>query len=247
MNKIKVLGINGSPRKGNSRFLLDKAIEYAENMKDYNIETTIYSFRAKEFKPCLGCDYCGRNEGECVHNDDFAELKEMWLDSDVILYSVPVYHMSMPGQVKCFIDRLGNSFFATFDSTFEEEEETLPKLLKTIGTITQGAHIFSGQEHTITDLINHALMMQSIPVVGDMWESYIGAAGWTSNKMDKKALKELYQNNNYAAEIAVEASEKIARRSIEMAAIIQNGVKANKEKLASQEHYNVYLNMLDDK
>ena len=29
--------------------------------------------------------------------------------ADAHLYSVPVYHVGIPGQVKCFIDRLGNT------------------------------------------------------------------------------------------------------------------------------------------
>lgn len=54
--------------------------------------------------------------------------------------------------------------------------------------IAQGMHLSSGQEHALTDLINHALVMQSIPVTGDIWESYIGAAGRTLNV--RSGLKE---------------------------------------------------------
>ncbi len=239
--KLKVLGINGSPRKGNSEFLLNKALDYIKNVDNFDLEIDRYSFRGKEFKACIACGYCGRNEGECVFDDDFAELKDKWLAADVILYSVPVYHMSIPGQVKCFIDRLGNSFFATFSSNFPEDKDTLPKLLKVIGSIVQGAHIFSGQEHTITDLINHALLMQSIPVVGDMWESYIGAAGWTNSKIDREAMEKDFKDGDFDVQIAVEASEKIALRSVEMAAIIKSGTEVNRDYLINDNHYKPFL------
>lgn len=240
--KINVLGINGSPRKGNSQFLLDKALDYISRMKDIKVEIESYSFRGKEMKPCIACGYCARNNGKCVHKDDFEELKNLWLDADVILYSIPVYHMSMPGQVKCFIDRLGNSLFSNFKDIFDAEVNTLPKLLKVIGCITQGIHIFSGQEHTITDIINHALVMQSIPVIGDMWESYIGAAGWTNNKGELTALKEDFERGDFDARVAVEATEKIAQRAIELAMIIKSGVLKNKSYFVQQTHYLPLLN-----
>lgn len=244
--EIKILGINGSPRKGNSEFLLTKGLDYVTHLNDFDVKIEKYLFRGKEFKPCIGCGYCGKNEGKCVHNDDFAELKNKWLQADVIIYSVPVYHMSMPGQVKCFIDRLGNCFFGTYKDLFDSDKNTLPKLMKVIGSIVQGIHLFSGQEHTLTDLINHALLMQSIPVAGDMWESYMGAAGWTNNKIDRNAMEEDFKKGNFDTRVAVEASEKLVKRAVEMAAIIKSGLKEHKEQLIKDNHYIPVLNRIKD-
>ena len=241
--EIKILGISGSPRKGNSEFLLTKGLDYVSNLNDFDVKIEKYLFKGKEFKPCIGCGYCGKNEGKCVHNDDFAELKNKWLQADVIIYSLPVYHMGIPGQVKCFIDRLGNSLFGTYKNLFGSGEDTLPRLMKVIGGIVQGAHIFSGQEHTLTDLINHALMMQSIPVTGDMWKSYIGAAGWTNNKIDRNAMEDDFKKGNFDTRVAVEASEKLIKRAVEMAAIIKSGLKEHKKQLIKDSHYipNYYI------
>ena len=41
-------------------------------------------------------------------------------------------------------------------------------------------------------VINHALICGCIPVAGDMWESYIGAGGWTLNQESRSALKDQY-------------------------------------------------------
>ncbi len=152
--------------------------------------------------------------------------------------------MSMPGQVKCFLDRLGNSFFGTYKELFEEGHDTLPKLLKVIGSITQGAHIFSGQEHTLTDLINHALLMQSIPVVGDMWESYIGAAGWTNGRIERDSMKEEYNKGNFDTTIAVRASRKLVQRAVEMAVIVKSGLIDHKEYLSNDNHYKPVINRI---
>lgn len=155
--------------------------------------------------------------------------------------------MSIPGQLKCFIDRLGNSMFGAFISHFSPGKETFPKWFKVIGSIAQGIHIFSGQEHTITDLINHALVMQSIPIPGDLWESYIGVGGWTSNLIEQDALKKLAQKGEMDAEVAVRASQTIGRRAVEMAMIIKSGLLACQDMLKDDPIYQPLLNSLQGK
>jgi multimeric flavodoxin WrbA len=245
MKPITVLGICGSPRKGNSLFLLEKALEGCREVKPEGVTTRAYAIKGKKFEPCIACSHCEKHDGECVHKDDFSELKGLWLEADVILYSVPVYHMGMPGQLKCFIDRLGNSMFGTYRSQLPAERETIPKLLKVIGSIAQGMHIFSGQEHTITDLINHALIMQSVPVAADLWQSYIGAAGWTANRPERDALEKLADAEEMSAAAAVHASRTIGRRAVEMAMIIRSGLMACRELLAKDPLYTPVLSRLD--
>jgi multimeric flavodoxin WrbA len=237
MTSIRVLGICGSPRKGNSHFLLEKALAGARETSPERVQTELYSIRGKSFSPCIACSYCAKHEGACVHKDDFAELRALWMESDVILYSVPVYHMGIPGQLKCFIDRLGNSTFGMYRALLPEGKDTLPKLLKVIGSIAQGMHIFSGQEHTITDLINHALIMQSIPVAADLWESYIGAGGWTANRDGRDALETLAGEKETGATAAVSAAQTLGRRCVEMAMIVRAGVAANRELLEKDPLY----------
>jgi len=106
MKSLRLLGISASPRgKGNSYYLLTIACRAAEEATQ-DVETEIYTFEKKNFAPCVHCYGC-REDGQCVIRDDFQSLAEKWFAADVILYSVPVYHMSIPGQLKCFLDRLG--------------------------------------------------------------------------------------------------------------------------------------------
>ncbi len=242
---VTVLGICASPRKGNSAFLLEKALEGSREVDPSGVETRFYSIRGKTFRPCIACDHCLKHGGECAQSDDFQELRELWLDADVILYSVPVYHMGIPGQLKCFIDRLGNSMFGRYRS--QMGRDTLPKLLKVIGSIAQGIHIFSGQEHAITDLINHALIMQSIPVSADLWESYIGAGGWTGNSGDRDGLQKLTDAGDLGAQAAVSASRALGRRAVEVASIVQSGVLACVEMLRKDPVYRPLLDRLEEK
>ena len=245
MKPVNVLGICASPRKGNSQFLLERALEGCREANAEVVMTHAYAMRGRRFEPCIACSHCEKHDGQCVHKDDFAELKALWLEADVILYSVPVYHMTMPGQLKCFIDRLGNSMFGTYRSALPAGSETIPKLLKVIGSIAQGMHIFSGQEHTITDLVNHALVMQSVPVTADLWQSYIGAGGWTANRPERDALERLAGSADIGAVAAVHASRMLGRRAVQMAMIIRSGLMAQKELLAGDPLYGPVLSRLD--
>lgn len=251
IKKIKVLGISASPRKGNSQFLLEKALEAAGLVKGVEVETSLYSFKGKKFGPCLSEFYCAGNNGSCVYRggkaDDFEELRGLWMEADAIIYSVPVYHMSVPGQFKCFIDRLGNSMFGLFASNWEagHEFDSLPKLLKVTGNIAQGAHIFSGQESTLTDLVNHALWLQCIPYPGDMWGAYIGVGGWTSGAIDTDAIQGQAGEGQFDASITVNAAAALGQRVVETAALVKAGLEANRDMLADQRHYRPYYRWLD--
>lgn len=244
MRKLKVLGISGSPRRGNSEYLLKQALEAAQSAQLLDLECSEYSFRRTQMGPCMACNRCVENGGECITKDDFAGLRDLWLEADVVIYSVPVYHMSMPGQVKCFIDRLGNSLFGRYKHLYPPGEESLPKLLKVIGAITQGIHISSGQEHTLTDLINHALIMQSVPVTGDLWQSYIGCGGWTSNDIDRSALQNQCAREHYDAVAAVKAARDIGKRAVEICLLLQAGVRARKAELALDPAYKPLLDRI---
>ncbi len=240
---IKVLGICGSPRKGNSQYLLEKALEAARQAAPEEVTTELYSLRGKKFAPCIGCSRCGEKQGECVFQDDFQELREKWLEADAIIYSVPVYHMGIPAQLKAFIDRLGNSLFGRFAGLFEGEA-SLPKNLKVVGAIAQGAHLFSGQEHAITDLINHALVMGCVPVTGDMWEAYIGAAAWTYNEAGRNVLESRGNDGSLDMRVALRGAATLGRRAAELALLLKAGGRVLRGRLEGDPLYRPFLDRL---
>lgn len=242
---IKVLGICGSPRNGNSKFLLEEALDSAK-LSSEEVEVDYLSIRGKKIGGCVMCQACEK-DGKCILKDDYDEFLQKWIKADVILYSVPVYHMGMPAQLKAFLDRLGNSLFGRYACNFPPDAVTLPKSLKVIGAIAQGAHIFSGQEHTITDIINHALIMGCVPVAGDMWQSYIGAGGWTNNEIGRDVLKKQAEEGNTDARIAVRASRVLAQRAVELAVILKYGGLAKQEYLGKDPTYIPFVNRVNEK
>jgi len=118
--------------------------------------------------------------------------------------------------------------------------------MKVMGFITQGAHLFGGQELALSYMISHALLMRCIPVPGDLPNSYVGAAGWTRGQSDRHSLKEFHDRCDRDAVMAVEAARQVARRSVEMAMIVREGLRANQRSLANYPDYRFVLDRLSD-
>ena len=222
---IRVLGFCASPRDGNSKYLLEIALEAAVTHGQelgIEVETEYCSIRGKSIHGCVMCQQCMK-DGICAIKDDFEELRSKWYDADVILYSVPVYHLGMPAQLKAFLDRLGNSNYGRANRLYGENRRGPLKPMQVVGCIAQGIHIFSGQEQTMIQIANHAILLGALPISGDGWESYIGVGGWTRNLESKNALRDLYQNDDYDTAVTVKASRSLAQRAVETASLLQVG------------------------
>lgn len=237
--KIELLGICASARKGNSLFLLAKALAAAKKLPmAKQVSTRLVELRSKKIAPCQSCHKCAQTKGECIVKDDFQRVRDHWVKADVILYSVPVYHLGIPGQLKCFFDRLGNSLRKVY-------EVPSPRRLKVVGAIAQGSHLFSGQELTVSFLLQHAVLMRCVPVSGDGWESYLGASGWTRAQRSPHALKKEYSQEEMDARVTVKACETLTQRCIEMALILKAGGRALRGSLEVDPAYAPFFKNLD--
>ena len=103
---MRVVGINGSPRKyGNTFKLLKVALKVAEAE---GAETELVHLIDYDIKPCIGC-LCDDQKAcryPCVIEDDMKELYDLVLESNGLIIATPVYWFSPSGIVKNFIDRL---------------------------------------------------------------------------------------------------------------------------------------------
>lgn len=59
----------------------------------------------KHIEFCRGCFACKYNGGHCTIDDDMREILEQMLDSDLLLFSYPLYCYGMPAMLKNLIDR----------------------------------------------------------------------------------------------------------------------------------------------
>lgn len=95
--KIKILGIDCSPRQGsNSGALLEKSCETANQKLDGQIEMEILHLRDYAIEHCLACSVCGKRKDTgafipCVVQDDVAGILQKMCEADGLAIATPVY------------------------------------------------------------------------------------------------------------------------------------------------------------
>ncbi len=106
MAKIKIIAINGSPRKnGKTSSLLKKFLSL---FKRKGAQTTLINLVDYKINHCLGC-YSQSPRAcrfPCVQKDDLQKIYPLLLEADVIILGSPIYWFNMSGLMKNFIDRL---------------------------------------------------------------------------------------------------------------------------------------------
>ncbi len=102
---MKVLVLHGSPKREKSdtmhitRAFLDGMYEAAEQ------DVRIIHVIDRHIEYCTGCFSCMRNGGNCIHNDDMRDILNEILESDLLLFSFPLYGYGMPAHLKALVDR----------------------------------------------------------------------------------------------------------------------------------------------
>lgn len=100
---MKITVITGSPRKNGGSALL--ADEFIKGASEAGHEIYRFDSHFKDVHFCVGCNHCGMGEKPCIFKDDFVELRENLLNSDILVLSTPMYYMDFSAQIKKVIDR----------------------------------------------------------------------------------------------------------------------------------------------
>lgn len=101
---MKITVITGSPRKhGNSLAMTDAFIKEAEKCGH-----TIRRFDAvsMNIRGCRACMTCYKTGKACSFNPEFDVIATSILESDAIVFTMPVYWYTIPAQIKGVIDCL---------------------------------------------------------------------------------------------------------------------------------------------
>ena len=103
---MKIMVFNGSPKKEKSDVLhITRA--FLEGMNETGEhEINIVNAVDKHIEYCKGCFSCMHNGGTCVYDDDMRAILDGMLESDVLLFSYPLYCYGMPAPLKAIIDRI---------------------------------------------------------------------------------------------------------------------------------------------
>ena len=101
---MKVVAINGSPRKEGNTYNALKMVE--EELESEGISTKIIQIGDKKIQGCLGCGNCARNKDErCVIDDEVNGVIQQMKAADGILLGSPVHYSGVGGTMKSFLDR----------------------------------------------------------------------------------------------------------------------------------------------
>jgi multimeric flavodoxin WrbA len=170
--KMKIVGINCSPRKGQTT---QKSLEVCLNAareESSNIKTDIVELAGLDIRGCLDCDYC-RKQLKCKQEDDFNSLISALNDMELagIVIGTPVYLGTMTSQCKAFLDR--SVMFRRNGFIFRN---------KVGGVLAVGGVRNGGQELTI-QAVQAAMLCHDMICVGDgMNTAHFGAALWSGGR-----------------------------------------------------------------
>ena len=104
---MKVVAINGSPRKaGNTGILLKYVLK---ELEAEGIDTELVSLAGKKIGGCLACYKCfEKKDKRCSgRKDDFNGVLEKMIEADGILLGSPTYFSNVTPEIKALIDRAG--------------------------------------------------------------------------------------------------------------------------------------------
>jgi len=106
-HEMKVLALNGSPRmKASSTYHMLKPL--LEGMEEAGAETELVHISKLNLEYCIGCYTCWvRTPGKCIHKDKdrMVAMLDSFNSADLVVFGTPLYHFTMSGIMKTFLDR----------------------------------------------------------------------------------------------------------------------------------------------
>ena len=129
---MKVIGISGSPRKGNTEWMLNRLLE---RITENGAEAELVLLRKIDIKLCRGCLSCeegGKNrKGVCKIQDDMNAIYPKLLKADCIVFATPAYFELVSGllkkeQVMDFMSMAGKLCSVVFVVTHSGHHQDVP-------------------------------------------------------------------------------------------------------------------------
>jgi len=102
---MKILVFNGSPKQEQSDTMhITRAfLEGMQTAGEQDVQ--IIHVIDRHIEPCTGCFSCMHNGGNCIQSDDMRGILDEILESDLLIWSFPLYCYGMPAPLKALLDR----------------------------------------------------------------------------------------------------------------------------------------------
>jgi len=160
---MKVVGINGSPRKEGNTSIIIKAV-FTE-LEKHGIETELIQLGGLPVRGCMACMKClEKKDGKCViTNDVINDIIDKMVDADGIILGSPVYCADVTSEMKALIDRCSFVSYANGKGMLKH---------KVAGAITA---VRRGGGLQAFDTMNHFLHLTECYLVGaSYWNMVYG-------------------------------------------------------------------------
>ncbi|MCQ2521444.1 MAG: flavodoxin family protein [Lachnospiraceae bacterium] len=104
---MKILLLNGSLR-GECSSSLKVANAFIKGIvEETGAQVTQVNLKEKRIDHCHGCFVCWKTTpGTCCIHDDMDEIRDLVMESDIIIESFPLYFFGLPSKMKAFMDRM---------------------------------------------------------------------------------------------------------------------------------------------
>ena len=169
---MKVLMINGSPRKKGNTYLA--LAEMRKVFEEEGIEVQYEEIGTEPIRGCVACLSCSRT-GNCVFDDIVNKLAPAFDTADGLVVGSPVYYASANASLVALLDRLFYS--SPFDKTM--------KVGAAVGVARRG-----GLTATF-DQLNKFFTISGMPVAsGQYWNGVHGAAKGEASQ-DAEAMQQM--------------------------------------------------------
>ncbi len=189
MISVKVIGLVGSPKEGNTSTLVSLALGECEKL---GLETRLLHVGRMKIAPCSACDAC-RTEGECAIKDDFQKVAGEVEAADGIIIGSPVYFGSASAQIKAFMDR----------TRYLRRREALKD--KVGGAIAAGGSRNGGQELVLRQ-IHDFFLIHGMVVVGDEKTMHFGGTSFGDAAADETGKETARNLGRHVGQVVLKLS-----------------------------------------
>jgi multimeric flavodoxin WrbA len=161
---MKVLAVNGSPRKdGNTHTLLARV---CDRLEQHGIETEAIRIGGRAIRGCTACGMCFKNQDQkcIIITDELNEVIAKMIEADGILLGSPTYFSDVSTEMKALIDRAGYVTLANGSC-----------LAGKVGAAVSAVRR-AGAQHTINTM-HHFFSISQMPIAtSTYWNMSYGAA-----------------------------------------------------------------------
>ncbi len=131
----------------------------ADKLSEMGVSCTTIDVGKLTINPCIDCNYCKKNWGKCVFDDDMTQVYQSFKDVDILVIATPVYFNGVTSRLKTLVDRCQMIFHCDFThgKPFVDALDPLTKkgYIVSVGGATHYPNQFIGTEITLKLVFNN--------------------------------------------------------------------------------------------